>query len=124
MSDPARLVLVADDHPDSRAVFRAILEHHGRSVLDVCDGEACLRVARERRPDVIVLDLRMPAITGWDVALHLKRDPVTAGIPLLAVTASAFPEDHARALEAGCSRVLVKPVGVRELLANVDELLG
>ncbi len=103
------LVLVADDHQDSRLILRDILVLRGGRVLEAEDGETCLRVAREQHPDVIVLDLFMPRMDGWQVAEALRSDADTAAIPILVFTASAMPDDHRRALEAGCRRVLVKP---------------
>lgn len=118
----SRLVLVADDHADSRYVLRAILEHYGHKVLEVENGHDCVRVAREHRPDMIFTDLRMPLMDGWEAVLRIKADPATAGTPIVAVTASAFKEDAERALQAGCARVLVKPVGIRDLLATLESI--
>lgn len=115
-------VLLADDHADSRAILRAMLEYEGRRVMEAEDGIECLRLARERQPDVIVLDLRMPRLDGWRTAEALKRDESTADIPILGVTACAFANDIARAIAAGCARVLTKPVPPRLMVCEIDAL--
>jgi len=118
----APLVLVADDHEDSRVILRAVLEDRGSRVLEAPDGEACLDVARKERPDVVVLDLLMPRMDGWETAIALRSDPRTATVPILAYTATEIPEDHQRALDAGCKLVLVKPARPTDV-ADVIEAL-
>jgi CheY-like chemotaxis protein len=115
-------VLLADDHDDSRTLLRIILEHRGSRVLEARDGEACLRLAREERPDVIVLDLFMPRLNGWQTAQALRADAGTADIPILAFTASAMADDHRRALDAGCRLVLTKPASPRDVADAIAAL--
>ncbi len=122
MTGIASTVLIADDDADSRTIVRALLEFQGRDVLEASDGRQCLGAARALRPDVIVLDLIMPHMDGWEVAAALRADPATRSIPILALTAAALPDDRARALAAGCNRVLSKPIALGELAAVIDEL--
>lgn len=124
MDDAAGAILIVDDHPESRLVLRAYLEHHGRRVYEAPDGEACLTLARETRPDLIVLDLLLPVLDGWRTAEALRRDPTTEGIPILALTATSRPEQHERALRAGCDVVVTKPVRPAVLLSQIEALLA
>ncbi len=122
MTGIASTVLIADDDADSRAIVRALLEFQGRDVLEASDGAGCLGAARALCPDVIVLDLIMPGMDGWHAAAALRADPRTRAIPILALTAAALPDDRARALAAGCDRVLSKPIALGELASVIDEL--
>jgi two-component system cell cycle response regulator DivK len=124
MSAFASTILIADDHEDSRAIIRTMLEHFGRRVLEAWDGEECLRKARAARPDVIVLDLVLPILDGWETARALRQDPATAPIPILAFTAAVLPEQRERAIQAGCDAVLVKPASPTALLSAIDTLLA
>lgn len=124
MSAFASTILIADDHEDSRAIIRTMLEHYGRRVLEAWDGEECLRKARAAHPDVIVLDLVLPILNGWETARALRQDPDTAQIPILAFTAAVLPEQRERAIQAGCDAVLVKPASPTALLSAIDTLLA
>mgnify|MGYP001215980958 FL=1 len=124
MSAFASTILIADDHEDSRAIIRTMLEHYGRRVLEAWDGEECLRKARAAHPDVIVLDLVLPILNGWETARALRQDPETAQIPILAFTAAVLPEQRERAIQAGCDAVLVKPAPPTALLSAIDTLLA
>ncbi|HEY8483378.1 MAG TPA: response regulator [Longimicrobiales bacterium] len=124
MSAFASTILIADDHEDSRAIIRTMLEHYGRRVLEAWDGEECLRKARAAHPDVIVLDLVLPILNGWETARALRQDPETAQIPILAFTAAVLPEQRERAIQAGCDAVLVKPASPTALLSAIDTLLA
>jgi CheY-like chemotaxis protein len=105
-------VLIADDDPDSRTILREILLFQGRSVL-----EAVLRA-----PDLIVLDLLMPGMDGWQAAAVLKADPGTRDIPILALTADVIPAHRERALLVGCDSVASKPIEPRQLAREIDAL--
>ncbi len=118
----ATRVLVADDDADSRAIVRQYLEFQGRQVLEAADGRACVIAAHVHRPDVIVLDLIMPTLDGWDAAAALRADPATRSIPILALTATSQPDDRARALAVGCNRVAFKPIALADLIVAIDAL--
>lgn len=118
------LVLIVEDDEDSRFVYTAILEDNGFTVTAATSGDEGLRIARERRPTAILLDISIPGMDGWSVSSHLKGDPGTAGIPLIIITAHAFPEDAKRASEVGCDAFLTKPCEPRHVLNEVVRLLG
>lgn len=115
------LILVADDNLDSRAILALILEHRGYDVAIAADGEEAVRQAREHRPDLILMDLQMPRLSGLDAAHALKGDAVTSDIPILAVTASTIREDIR---EYGFCGILRKPVLPRQVMDAVEACCG
>jgi CheY-like chemotaxis protein len=115
-------ILIADDYEDNRELLRLILATADYDVCEARDGGECLRMAKEQRPDLIMMDLSMPIMDGWRVFQELKADQRTRGIPCVAVTAYAEP-DRERALKAGFSDYLSKPFRSGELLETVRRLL-
>jgi len=113
-------VLVVDDDPRVRTLLRQELEEAGHRVLEAADGRAALEAVRGRRPDLVILDVMMPELSGFDVAAVLKGDPDTARIPLMILT---VVEDAERGLRLGVERYFTKPVDVRALCLEVDALL-
>ena len=116
-------VLIADDNDHNRELARQCLVD-GFTVLLAKDGVAALDVARKERPDLVLLDLSMPRMNGWDVARALKADGETAQIPLVACTAHAMSGDRERALAVGFDGYLAKPYRPRELVGCVEDFLG
>lgn len=117
-------MLVVDDYDDAREMLRMILEHHQLDVLEARDGAEAIECAREHRPDLVLLDLGLPRVSGWDVARTLKSDPATADIPLIACTAFTLARQHERARDAGCAHVVVKPIDPRALVEIVRSALA
>jgi CheY-like chemotaxis protein len=116
-------LLVADDKVAGRELVRAVLERSGYTVYEAADGLEALRAARELRPDLIVLDLNMPGMDGFAVMQELRRDAEFATTPVLALTASAMQGDRERAMSAGFSAYISKPIAPRQLRAEVERLL-
>ena len=116
-------LLIADDKATCRELVRAVLERSGYSIYEAADGLEALRAARDLHPDLVVLDLNMPGMDGYSVVQELRRDPQFADTPVLAFTASATRGDRERALAAGFSGHIAKPIGPRELRAEVARLL-
>jgi two-component system cell cycle response regulator DivK len=117
----AQRILVAEDEPDNRRIVVKVLAMEGYTVLEAIDGGSALELARREHPDLIVLDLAMPGIDGWEAARRLKADPRTADIPIIALTAFAMRGDEERAREAGCDGYLSKPCRpqtIREIVAR------
>jgi len=102
-------VLLVDDEPDQIELYRYGLEHDGFVVLEANEGAAGIAQARSANPDVIVLDLRLPDMDGWEVSARLKADSSTARIPIVILTAAAAPGLAQEGEAAGCAAVLVKP---------------
>lgn len=123
MGSKARLLIV-DDNEDGREMYAEYLRFAGHTVMTAADGQAALAAARTFRPDVIVLDLSIPVVDGWQVAAALRGAKDTAGICIVAVTGHGEPQHVARASEAGCDHVLVKPVEPRALAECIDTMLS
>jgi CheY-like chemotaxis protein len=111
---PRPLILVVDDMPDTRRLMRRVLERNGLRVIEADTGEAALRSAVRDRPALIVLDLRLPGISGFDVARNIRAnaDPVLAATPILACSASVQAEVRREALDAGCDAFEGKPFDI------------
>lgn len=116
-------ILVVEDIPASRELVVDVLTASGYVVREAKDGVDLLERVRRERPGLIILDLQLPGIDGFTLARQLKGDPETQGIPILAVSAYALPDDRRRALAAGCDGYLAKPVNIRELTETVAHML-
>ncbi len=114
-----KTILIVDDDSDTRVVLGAILRHAGFAVIEAEDGEDGLRQAREGGPHLVLMDLELPLLDGWEVTRRLKADHATAAIPVIALTARALDADRVRAIEAGCEQFLLKPCEPRDVLEIV-----
>jgi two-component system, cell cycle response regulator DivK len=117
-------VLIVEDDEDSRFVHRAILGKHGFDVAASGSGVEGLRMARELQPDAVLLDVSIPGMDGWSVTERLKANPDTSSIPVIIITAHAFPEDRRRAQSVGCDGFLTKPCEPRRVLEEVVRVVG
>lgn len=117
-------ILLVEDNEDNITVYRTILEHSGFRVLEARDGREGIRAAREAMPDLVLMDISIPFVDGWQATQILKADPATAAIPVVALTAHAFETDRARAMELGCAGYLVKPIEPRQVVEAVRRLLA
>jgi len=124
MSDASKTVLLVEDNEDNRTVYRTILEHFGYQVIEAQNGEAGVSMARERRPDLVLMDISIPLIDGWEATRMLKSDPQTSHIPIIALTAHALATDRAKANEVGCDGYLAKPCEPRRVVAEVERFIG
>lgn len=116
-------ILLVEDNEDNRLVYRTILDHFGFEVLEAADGEEGIRRARADGPDLILMDVSIPKIDGWEATRRLKADPSTSSIPIIALTAHALATDRAKAQEAGCDGYLAKPVEPRKVVEEVKRHL-
>lgn len=117
-------VLLVEDNEDNRFIYSTILERRGFRVLEARTGEQGVEMAREHRPDLVLMDISLPVMDGLEATRRLKQDPATSEIPVIAVTAHAMAEDRERAREAGCNGYLVKPIEPSRVLAEVERLIG
>jgi PAS domain S-box-containing protein len=125
ISVPPRLrALVVDDSEPNRKVVRTLLERVGCEVIEVADAEGAIRAAREEALGVILMDVQMPGMDGLTATGHLKADPATSAIPIVAVTAHAMAGDAERAKAAGCVAYVSKPVARARLYEAIDLALG
>jgi DNA-binding response OmpR family regulator len=118
------LVLVADDDADILQLVAFRLERSGYDVVRATDGEEALRIATETRPDLAVLDVMMPKLTGYDVTRRIREDEATSQIPVILLTARVQDADVARGFEVGADDYLKKPFSPQELRARVQAILG
>jgi CheY-like chemotaxis protein len=119
-----KTVLIADDKPAGRDLLRTVLENCNFTVLEAADGKEALQSARQNRPDLIILDLHMPEVDGFGVIRELRGEAEFAQTPIVALTASAMTGDRERALEAGFTEYLTKPIRLSNLRSEVMRLLG
>jgi CheY-like chemotaxis protein len=116
-----KCVLIVEDNFDNRVIYSDLLRHAGYEVLEAEEGRQGLGLARGRRPDVVLLDLSMPVMDGWETLRRLKEDPATAGIPVFALSAHVlFDGDFEHAREAGFAGYFTKPVEPRRILEELD----
>lgn len=118
-----RVVLVIEDDAPLRRMITRFLGAAGYDICEAADGAAGLAIAREQRPDLVLLDLMMPGLDGWQVLQRLKGEAETAGLPVIVLTASVGASLSERALRLGAARYLVKPLDTRILVQTVDLLL-
>ena len=118
------LVLAVDDDPDNLVLMSHVLTLFNCSVLTAVDGQTTLSVSRDCRPDLILLDIRLPDIDGIELIGQIKRDPKLMEIPIIAVTALAKPEDRDRILLAGCADYIRKPFCLDRLEMTIHRYLG
>lgn len=118
------LVLVVDDFHDNREMYTQYLAFAGYRVAEAVDGEDALAKARALVPDVIVMDLSLPRLDGWEATRRLKQDPLTSAIPVIALTGHAMGGHAKGALDAGCDAFVTKPCVPSDLEARVRELLA
>ncbi len=116
-------ILIADDNETNRDILEARLTANGYEVLHAGDGEEALAAAKEQRPDLILLDVMMPKLDGFEVCRRLKADPALSFVPIILVTAKADSKDVVEGLDAGADEYLTKPIDQKALVARVKALL-
>ena len=117
------LILIVEDNPQSLKLVRDILQVKGYQTLETETGEEGVRLARERQPALILMDIQLPGINGIEALQRLRADPVTSATPVIAVTASVMTQDRSRIMAAGFNGFQSKPISVNQLLATVREIL-
>ncbi len=117
-------VLVVEDHPMSLELVTELLQEEGNQVLAATSGEAGLRLAAVEGPDLILMDLQLPGMTGYEAIRRLKANPATAAIPVLALTGSAMRGDDLKVREAGADGYLTKPLDARAFRETLRRILA
>ena len=120
----APLVLVVEDYPDAREMYAEYLRFSGFRVAEARNGEEALTRARQDVPDIVLMDLALPLMDGWEATRRLKADDATRDIPVIALTAHAMAGDREKAMEAGCDDYDTKPVEMERLLGKIAALLA
>ena len=119
----SKQILVIEDHEDNRRILRDLLTSAGFDVLEATTGEDGVTLAEMRRPDLILMDIQLPGLDGYEATRRIKANPTLHQIPIIAVTSYALSGDEAKAKEVGCDGYVAKPFSPRALLAKVREYL-
>jgi len=116
-------ILIIEDNPANMKLASLLLDNAGHSVLSAVDAESGIMLARTAIPELILMDVQLPGIDGLAATALLKQDPLTAAIPVIALTAMAMKYDQEKSVVAGCDAYIAKPLRYRELYAAIDLLL-
>jgi two-component system, cell cycle response regulator DivK len=119
----ARILLV-EDNEMNRDMLSRRLERKGHQVVIAMDGQQAIDLATSEKPDLILMDMSLPVVDGWEATRRLKADGLTKQIPIIALTAHAMPEDERKARAAGCNDYDTKPVEFPRLLEKIETMLG
>ena len=119
----SRRVLVVEDQADNRRIVRDLLTRSGYEIVEATTGEEGVTLAETQRPDLILMDIQLPVIDGYEAARRIKANPELHHIPIIAVTSYALSGDDVKAFAAGCNDYVAKPFSPRALLAKVREYL-
>ncbi|PYM69290.1 MAG: two-component system response regulator [Candidatus Rokuibacteriota bacterium] len=117
-------ILLVEDNEMNRDMLSRRLERRGYQVVIAVDGAEGVRMAEAEAPALILMDMSLPVLDGWEATRQIKAAPATGGIPIIALTAHAMSGDREKAIEAGCDDFDTKPVDLPRLLAKIDALLG
>ncbi len=120
----AKTVLVVEDNELNMKLFHDLLEAHGYNILQTKDGMDALRIAREHKPDLILMDIQLPEVSGLEVIKWIKEDEDLKSIPVIAVTAFAMKGDEEKIREGGCEAYIAKPISVTKFLETVRKFLN
>ena len=118
------LIMIVDDSPTEVHVLKTALEKHGFETVSAADGSECLSMAREVRPDLILMDIQLPEVSGLEVTKWLKEDDDLHKIPIIAVTAFAMKGDEERIRQGGCEAYISKPISVPKFIETIKSYLG
>ena len=119
----AKTVLVVEDNDLNMKLFHDLLEASGYNILMTRNGLEAIDIAREHRPDLILMDIQLPLVDGYEATRRIKADPALKAIPIIAVTSYALSGDEEKARAAGCDAYVAKPYSPRALLAKIREYL-
>jgi two-component system cell cycle response regulator DivK len=117
----SRRILVVEDHEENRNIVRDLLQSAGYEMLEALTGEDGVALAERERPDLILMDIQLPGLDGYEATRRIKANPALRAIPIIAVTSYALSGDDQKALAAGCDAYVTKPFSPRALLAKIRE---
>jgi len=119
-----KTILVIEDHEDNRRIMRDLLTSAGYEVIEAVTGEEGVTAAETHRPDLILMDVQLPGLDGYEATRRIKANPSLQKVPIIIVTSYALSGDDVKAFEAGCDAYVSKPFSPRELLAKIREFLS
>ena len=117
----SKRILVVEDHEENRRILRDLLTSAGYEIVEAVTGEEGVTLAESEHPDLILMDIQLPGIDGYETTRRIKANPASSRIPIIAVTSYALSGDDVKALAAGCDAYVTKPFSPRALLAKVRE---
>lgn len=116
-------ILLVEDNEENRLFLSRRLQRRGYDVVIATDGQQGVELARSESPDLVLMDLNMPVLDGWQAAGILRAEPATSTLPIIGLTAHAMPGDREKALEAGCTDYHTKPLDFTQLMTQIESLL-
>jgi two-component system, cell cycle response regulator DivK len=119
----SKRILVVEDQEDNRQILRDLLGNTGYDMIEADNGEEALKIAATERPDLILMDIQLPVLDGYEATRRIKANPELAAIPIIAITSYALSGDEEKARAAGCDDYVTKPYSPRKLLAKIREYL-
>ena len=119
----SKRILVVEDHEDNRRILRDLLTSAGYEMIEAVTGKEGVAMAKTHRPDLILMDIQLPELDGYEATRRIKSDPALRPIPIIAVTSYALSGDDVKAFAAGCAAYVTKPFSPRQLLAKIREHL-
>jgi len=120
----AKKILIVEDNELNMKLFHDLLEAHGYATVQTRDGLEALKIARDSSPDLILMDIQLPEVSGLEVAKWIKEDDNLKSIPIIAVTAFAMKGDEEKIRQGGCEAYIAKPISVAKFLETVDKFLN
>ena len=120
----SKRILAIEDQEDNRRILRDLLTARGYTLIEATTGEEGLAAAERERPDLILMDIQLPGLDGYEVTRRIKGNPELRHIPIIAVTSYELSGDEQKAAAAGCDGYVTKPFSPRQLLAKIEEYLG
>ncbi len=120
----AKTILIVEDNELNMKLFNDLLEAHDYNILQTRDGMEALKIAREKKPDLILMDIQLPEVSGLEVTKWIKEDENLRSIPVIAVTAFAMKGDEEKIREGGCEAYIAKPISVSHFLETVQKFLS
>ncbi len=120
----AKVILIVEDEPNNLKLVRDLLQVSGYKTIEATDGKQGVALARAKKPDLILMDIQMPVMDGFEATRVLKADATTRNIPVIALTSYVMKGDKERILQAGCDGYITKPIDIQEFLKKVAEYLS
>lgn len=120
----SKVVLIVEDDPRNMKLIRDLLQHHGYATLEARNGEEGIKLAIEKRPDLILMDIQMPVMDGLEATRIIKANAMTKDIPVVALTSYAMRGDEDRLLQAGCDGYIAKPIDTRNFPREISAYLS
>jgi CheY-like chemotaxis protein len=124
MSDTQKTVMIIEDEPDAAEMFGEMMRVNGFRVVKLLTSVPAIGMLTQEKPDLVILDVMMPEVSGLDILRHIRRDPELSSIPVIIVSAKSMPSDIEDGLEAGASTYLTKPVGFLDLKRAIEQVLA